>query len=441
MSINVSVSGGTGIDAAPETTVEVTSGIGPAAFVNNLGEIVGVQPFAAGNGITLTTTSGSIVISSRSDSDVSNLSLVKSVNTYTGDITLTVQDLTAASAVHTHVIGDVTGLQAALNDTVSNSNLSDLSDVSGNAATAGQALTWDGSQWEAANVPVGTTINGLSGNVSLVGGENVLLSSSGQSITISSPERVGTTAKNLRITRNALGELHLEWDAPLGYVGEYLVDVTPVGIEANVTATSAVSLAADGSLTASVSIDSGVSLDRVVLFAANGSEPVSAATDFYPTTGDIEIVGNNATISNAYLPDEFTAPGPVHLLVAAYDISGFPFGASDVTTLNVTQHGSPVAPDIALVSVGNGTVDLSLFSTQTPHQRGFYEFSQIAYFAEINENENATTGWVRGNGVTADRSDTLSDLTLASVDASEGTAYYARVVAANPLGEGEARKA
>lgn len=291
------------------------------------------------------------------------------------------------------------------------------------------------------------SINGLSGNISLIAGDNINISSSGQNLTISSTasdttfsdEQLGRIARNLRITRNSLGELNLEWDSPLGYVGEYTVELTEVGLEANVTSTSDASVSGDGSLEASISVAGGVEIGSAVLFAANGSLEVSNQTAFFPATGDLAIDGSNATITNAYLPGEFLSPGAVHLMVVAYDTIGFPVGRSDIVTRDVEQHGSPVAPEIAGIAGGDGTIDISLFSKQTPHQRGFYDFAQITYFAEINTNENATTGWVRGSGVVAEESDAADDFTTASVPAIGGTQYFARVVAANPLGEGEAR--
>lgn len=412
--------------------IQVTASAGGVINVST-GTVVGPLPqlqVAAGNGITINTSGGVSTISA----NVAELAIPSNL-----------ADL--ANVNGTPSLGQVLswgGSEWSPADGVA--NLADLADVSANSATAGQALTWDGGQWAAANVAAGTTINGLSGAVQLIAGENTQISSSGQNLTISSTGgggvvsgQAGTSARNLRITRNALGELHLEWDAPAGYTGQYLVDVTPVGLAANVTTTSAASISADGSLAANVSVDAGVSLDRAILFAANGSVAVSNTTEFYATIGELTISGSNATISNAYLPDEFTSPGPVHLMVAAYDVSGFPVGRSTVTTLNVTNHGSPVAPDIVGVSGGNGTIDVSLFSSQTPHQRGFYDFSQIAYVAEINEDANAATGWIRGSGVTADASDTEYDLTVASVAANASTTYYARVIAVNPLGEGQAR--
>ena len=363
-------------------------------------------------------------------------------------------------------------------------NLADLSDVSATSPSSGQALTWDGSQWAAANVPVGTTVNGLSGSVNLVSGDNVAITLDGQNLTIASVgggsgvsavnglsgsltlaagdgvaiaasggtiaisaaplvegdiDQIGKFARNLRITRNSLGELNLEWDSPFGYVGEYVVELTEVGLDTVVTSTSAASVSGDGSLAANISLGGAVEIKSAILFASNGSLEVSDLTAFFPTVGDLAIDGSNATITNAYLPGEFLSPGAVHLMVVAYDATGSPVGRSEVVTRNVQQHGSPVAPEIAGVAGGDGTIELSLFSQQTPHQRGFYDFTQITYFAEINTAENATAGWIRGSGVIAEESDTAEDFTIASAPANFGTEYFARVVAANPLGEGEAR--
>jgi len=65
-------------------------------------------------------------------------------------------------------------------------NLADLGDVSGTAPATGQALVWSGSEWAGGTIPPGTTVNGLSGAVNLVSGENVTITADGQNLTIAS---------------------------------------------------------------------------------------------------------------------------------------------------------------------------------------------------------------------------------------------------------------
>ena len=349
--------------------------------------------------------------------------------------------------------GGVSTISAKASELSIPANLADLSNVNG-TPTTGQVLAWDGSSWAPAdgqtggNIPPGTTVNGLSGDVTLLAGGNINLSTDGQNLTISSdgggfvslnPDLLLRQATNLRITRNSLSELSLEWDSPIGYTGVYSVELMEVGVDANVTTSLPPTLNPDGSLSASINAG-GVPLGGAVLFAANGSQAVDNQTQFFATIAEsISLSGSNATISGAYLPAQFTEPGAVHLLAVGYDQSGYPVGRSDISTLNVTKHGNPVAPEIVSFYGGNGTVEAELYSRQTPHQLGFYDFGQVAYFLEINQDANATTGWTRGDGVAADASGSFGDITLVSVSVSDDADYYARVVAANPLGEGEPR--
>jgi hypothetical protein len=74
-----------------------------------------------------------------------------------------------------------------------NAALSDLSDVSGGSPSAGQALVWSGSEWSGGDIPPGTTLNGLSGSLTLAAGGNVSIASSGSTITIDADTSVDFT--------------------------------------------------------------------------------------------------------------------------------------------------------------------------------------------------------------------------------------------------------
>jgi len=121
MAINVTVSGGgtivadvsgadsadVAISGAEIVDVSVAGGIGPAAYINGTNTtVIGVHPVEAGANITVTTTSGSYTIIGR---DVP----VQSVQGRVGAVVLTLQDLTAASLIHTHSTTQVVGFTAA----------------------------------------------------------------------------------------------------------------------------------------------------------------------------------------------------------------------------------------------------------------------------------------------------------------------------------------
>ena len=118
MSINVSVTGGT-------VRASVTTGIGPQGPAGPVGP------------------QGPV--------------LVASVNEQTGTVVLTSASVSAASAVHGHVISDVTGLQASL-------------DSKASAAST--------------NLTRVTTLNGLNGAITIAAGSNVTVATQGATITI-----------------------------------------------------------------------------------------------------------------------------------------------------------------------------------------------------------------------------------------------------------------
>jgi hypothetical protein len=118
--IDIAVSG-----AEPGVTLTVGGGIGPAAVYNTaLTQLVGVNPIAAGKNIAISTAGGSFTISA-SDPPV------VSVQGRTGSVVLTLQDVSAATAQHTHAIVEVTGLTAALAAKASTAHTHTISDVTG----------------------------------------------------------------------------------------------------------------------------------------------------------------------------------------------------------------------------------------------------------------------------------------------------------------------
>lgn len=91
--------------------VQVSPGIGPSIVVNGTSTSVvgtaGINPFIAGDNITITTTGGGITVIGRDPP-------VLSVNGRTGSVVLSVVDLTAASASHTHDTAEISGLTEAV---------------------------------------------------------------------------------------------------------------------------------------------------------------------------------------------------------------------------------------------------------------------------------------------------------------------------------------
>lgn len=100
---------------------------------------------------------------------------VQSVNNATGDIVIangTGLTLTANGSTLT--------LAAALPP----SNLADLADVSGTPST-NQALIYNGTKWQPGNIPAGTTVNSLSGDLTLANGTGLTLVENGSTLTLS----------------------------------------------------------------------------------------------------------------------------------------------------------------------------------------------------------------------------------------------------------------
>jgi hypothetical protein len=135
--IDIAVTG-----AEPGVTLTIGGGIGPAAVYNTaLTQLVGVNPIAAGKNIAISTTSGSYTISA-SDPPV------LMVQGRTGNVVITLQDVSAANAAHAHIIGDITGLQTTLDNKqpagsyAGSTHTHAIADVSGlTAALAAKAST------------------------------------------------------------------------------------------------------------------------------------------------------------------------------------------------------------------------------------------------------------------------------------------------------------
>lgn len=102
--MSVTLTGGDNIQ------VSISAGIGPSVIVNGTSTAIvgtaGVNPFIAGANITITTTGGGITVIGREPP-------VHSVNGKSGTVVLSVSDLTAAAASHTHLTSQISSFSAA----------------------------------------------------------------------------------------------------------------------------------------------------------------------------------------------------------------------------------------------------------------------------------------------------------------------------------------
>ena len=276
--INVSVSGGTG------STTTATSGDTIDVAVGNLtlGTLPALQ-LAAGNGIAISYANGTSTISSN----------------------LTVP-----------------------------ANLADLGDVSATSPSNGQALTWNGTQWGGANIPAGTTLNGLSGAVTLVAGDGVNLAQNGQNITVSSSVNISnyaTTAyvdeqlegvvtsgpfvRDLTLVQTLDGTQHYSWMANDEYSQGYFVEIQQVNVTQNLDAAISIEELADGSLNISIAMDTSGVEYAIPYSLQNGTTYFASELPF----DNLSENGTNLLLYGVYLSDDFASPGNYPVFVKAWD--------------------------------------------------------------------------------------------------------------------------
>ena len=351
--------------------------------------------------------------------------------------------LAAGSGINIANAGGVSTISANL---AIPANLEDLDDVSTSSLTLGQALTWNGTQWTGANIPVGTTLNGLSGAVTLLAGDGMNVTQEGQNITLASSVNLSNYAttsyvdeqlegftqsqpfvRDLTLIQTLDGKQHFSWMANDGYLQGFSLEVQQVNVTQNLNNTSNITTNADGSLNITIGMDTS---------AVGYAYPLSDSN----TTDDLwdELIFENFEASNEavriygiYLPESFTSPGTYPVFASVGDLAGNHIGDTPFEDITFAAHGSPVAPEI--VSRGTDGMDVTAVveSFQTPHQLGWYDLGNVTYYLEINDNASATTGWIRGAGVTSP-----DPVQLLSVTAPSEATWYVRVVAQNPLGVG-----
>lgn len=208
MTVEVTVSGGSSV------AVSVTGGVGPAAIVGT--NVYGVQQFKAGTNITVSTAAGSITISgppalvesvagrtgviTLSRADISGLSDVANSGSYTS---LTNIPTSFAPSAHTHSTADVVSFASAVSAIASPvaSSAAGAAVAAGTTAispialsvaraevASGMTSVFGIASSAATNVIRVQRINLLTGDVSLLAGTNVAVSSdtAANTITIAS---------------------------------------------------------------------------------------------------------------------------------------------------------------------------------------------------------------------------------------------------------------
>lgn len=172
MSINVTVVGSTGVSTSIANSDSVVVAVG--------GTLVGTPLTAlqitAGANITLTTTSGVYTI-------IGPNVPVQSVNGQTGAVSLTLTNLTAAAASHTHVMANISDLAFPVNTVNGKTGTVVLTSADVSAASASHShVASDITNLTAvANV---ISVNGITGTPSVVAGSNITVTTSASSITI-----------------------------------------------------------------------------------------------------------------------------------------------------------------------------------------------------------------------------------------------------------------
>jgi hypothetical protein len=133
--------------------------------------LTGTPSIVAGSNVTVTTSAGSITVAAGGGGGN-----VLSVNGRTGSVTLTFTDVSAASAVHTHVASDIANLTSV-------ANVVSVNGRTGAVSIAASDVTAASSTHAHAYVQ---SLNGQTGSVSIVAGSNVNVTTAVGSITIDS---------------------------------------------------------------------------------------------------------------------------------------------------------------------------------------------------------------------------------------------------------------
>jgi hypothetical protein len=196
----VSVSGGTAVAIAVSSVsasvpITISGGIGPAGFIVDPGtasSAFGTFQLAAGDGITISTSVGQFQIASYGTAAVSSLAPVQSVAGRVGAVQLQASDVTAGTfaiariptisytalanvpatfspAAHTHSTADITGITASF---AASSHTHDAAAIASGVINVARLP---------ANV---SSLNTLTGGITIAAGANVTVSTASSTITI-----------------------------------------------------------------------------------------------------------------------------------------------------------------------------------------------------------------------------------------------------------------
>lgn len=353
--------------------------------------------------------------------------------------------LAAGTGIDIANAGGVSTISANLAELSVPANLADLADVSNVSVAAGQVLAWDGAEWGGANIPPGTTVNGLSGNVSLVAGDGVNIVSNGTNLTLSAtgnltsyateqfvldritPGTAYDSPRDTTLVQTYDGRQHYSWSAPDSYVGGYTLEIAEVGVTQDISGAGQYTTQSDGSIRLTIQMDTSTA-ERVFVFAS----PTGAPDDYVPLPYAVaEFAEGEVIVRGLYLPEDFTSAGTHTLLAAVLDVGEEEIGTVQSQPITFGSHGSPQPPEFFSIDAMGLEITANVESTQTPHMLGFYPLDQITYYLEINQQADATSGWIRGAGVAA--TDPVVPVSATATGAGE---WHARVVAQNPLGFG-----
>ena len=271
-------------------------------------------------------------------------------------------------------------------------NLADLTDVSSTAPATGQALVWSGSEWAGGNIPPGTTVNGLSGSVNLVSGDNVAITVDGQNLTIASVGGGdGVTAVNgltgsltlaagdgvtiansgSTITLNATADL-------TGYATETYVD----SAVANLVNGSPAALDTLAELANALNNDSDFAANVTTLISqkadANHEHVKANITDL--TTGDLDMQGNRVLFANYYATQgDFPDPAVYHGMVAHSHADGAAFYAHAGVWVKLADadHGHEIANVAGLQTALDGKQPSGNYAEQN-HSHQLAELTDVS---------------------------------------------------------------
>lgn len=171
-------------------------------------------------------------------------------------------------------------------------------------------------------------------------------------------------------------------------------------------------------------------LDPCVLYSKLPSESGSGV--YVPMLSSVSsVVDSTYTATGCYLDHDYTSPGTYSVVGIAF-VEGEPVKVTDETDLVFGQHGSPIAPDITEISIAPSSIVVTVQSDQTPHQLGFFDFSDITYYAESSTENSESATWNRGSGVTNPNA-----IEYLSAPVLSAGYWHVRVFAENPLGQGK----